>query len=128
MTDTATLQINAGKKITGNGTISLAAGTTLALKSTGREFATPDIVPVTLPSEGAATICIDGERLKSGEDFTVCSLTDLPDGYVLKDHLNITGTALNGRKYEVKAVEETETTVTKLVANIQSAGLMLIFR
>ena len=124
------MQINAGKKITGNGTISLAAGTTLALKSTGREFATPDIVPVTLPSEGAATICIDGERLKSGEDFTVCSLTDLPDGYVLKDHLNITGTALDGRKYEVKAVEATEnaTTVTNLVANIQSAGLMLIFR
>ena len=130
VTDTATLQVNAGKKITGNGTISLAAGTTLALKSTGSEFATPDIVPVTLPAEGAATICIDGERLKSGEDFTVCSLTDLPDGYVLKDHLNITGTALNGRKYEVKAVEETEneTTVTKLVANIKSAGLMLIFR
>ena len=130
VTDTATLQINAGKKITGNGTISLAAGTTLALKSTGREFAAPDIVPVTLPAEGAATICIDGERLKSGEDFTVCSLTDLPDGYVLKDHLNITGTALNGRRYEVKAVEvtENETTVTKLVANIQSAGLMLIFR
>ncbi len=130
VTDTATLQINAGKKVTGNGTISLAAGTTLALKSTGREFATPDIVPVTLPAEGAATIRIDGERLKSGEDFTVCSLTDLPGGYVLKDHLNITGTALDSRKYEVEAVEvtENETTVTKLVLDILPTGLMLIVR
>jgi len=130
VTDTATLQVNAGKKILGEGTISLSSGTTLAFESTANTFATPDIVPVTLPAEGAATIRIDGERLKSGEDFTVCSLTDLPDGYVLKDHLNITGTALDGRKYEVKTVEvtENETTVTKLVLNIYPAGMMVIIR
>ena len=127
MTDTATLQINAGKKITGNGTISLAAGTTLALESTDREFATPDIVPVTLPAEGAATIRIDGTRLCGGE-HVLCTLASVPE--TLADHVAVTGTALDGREYTVKAVEVTEgeTTVTKLVANIQSSGLMLIFR
>ena len=104
VTDTATLQVNAGKKITGNGTISLAAGTTLALKSTGREFAAPDIVPVTLPAEGAATINIDGTRLRSGE-HVLCTLASVPEN--LADHVTVTGEALGSRKYEVKAVEET---------------------
>ncbi|MBR4614029.1 MAG: hypothetical protein IKO55_00350 [Kiritimatiellae bacterium] len=127
VTDTATLQINAGKKITGNGTISLAAGTTLALKSTGREFATPDIVPVTLPAEGAATICIDGTRLCGGE-HVLCTLASVPEN--LADHVTVTGTALDGREYTVQAVEvtENEKTVTKLVLDIQPAGLKLIFR
>ena len=127
VTDTATLKVNAGKKILGAGTISLAAGTTLALESTDREFATPDIVPVTLPEEGKATINIDGTRLRSGE-HVLCTLASVPEN--LADHVTVTGTALNGRKYEVKAVEVTEgeTTVTKLVLNIQPAGLTLIFR
>ena len=127
VTDTATLQVNAGKKILGEGTISLAAGTKLALESTANTFATPDIVPVTLPAEGAATIKIDGTRLPSG-DHVLCTLASVPEN--LADHVTVTGMALDGRKYEVKAVEvpENETTVTKLVANIQSAGLMLFVR
>ena len=127
VTNGATLKVKAGKTIAGTGTISLAAGTTLALESTDREFTTPDIVPVTLPAEGAATINIDGTPLRSGE-HVLCTLASVPEN--LADHVTVTGEALDGRKYEVKAVEETEneTTVTKLVANIQSAGLMLIFR
>lgn len=127
VTDKATLQINAGKKITGNGTISLAAGTTLALESTDREFATPDIVPVTLPAEGAAKICIDGTRLRRGE-HVLCTLASVPEN--LADHVTVTGTALDSRKYEVKAVEvaENEKTVTKLVLDIQPTGLIVIFR
>lgn len=125
VTDTATLQINAGKKITGNGTISLAAGTKLAFVSTGREFTTPDIVPVTLPAEGAATICIDGTRLRSGE-HVLCTLASVPEN--LADHVTVTGTALGSRKYEVKAVEVTEgeATVTKLVLDIQPTGLTIV--
>ena len=125
--DKATLQINAGKKILGAGTISLAAGTTLALKSTGREFATPDIVPVALPAEGAATILIDGDRLRSCE-HVLCSLASVPED--LADHVAVTGTALDGRKYEVKAVEvtENEKAVTKLVLNVQPGGLTVIIR
>ena len=128
VTDTATLQVNAGKKITGNGTISLAAGTTLALPANAdRTFTTPDIVPVTLPAEGAATICIDGERLKSGE-YVLCTLASVPEN--LADHVTVTGTALGSRKCEVKAVEETvnETTVTKLVLNIKPLGLIVVFK
>ena len=127
VTDGATLQINKDVVVGGNGTISLAAGTTLALESTGREFATPDIVPVTLPAEGAATINIDGTRLSSGE-HVLCTLASVPE--TLADHVTVTGTALDGREYTVKAVEVTEgeTTVTKLVLDIQPAGLTLIFR
>ena len=128
VTDTATLQVNAGKKITGNGTISLAAGTTLALPANAdRTFTTPDIVPVALPAEGAATIRIDGTRLRGGE-YVLCTLASVPEN--LADHVTVTGTALDGREYTVKAVEvtENEKTVTKLVANIKSAGLTLIFR
>ena len=48
----------------------------------------------------------------------------------LADHVTVTGTALDGRKYVVKAVEvtENETTVTKLVLNILPGGLIVIFR
>ena len=47
----------------------------------------------------------------------------------LVDHVAVTGTALDGRKYEVKTVEvtENETTITKLVLNIQPRGLTVVF-
>ena len=127
VTDTATLQVNAGKKITGNGTISLSSGTTLALTSTSREFATPDIVPVMLPDEGAATIRIDGTRLASGE-HVLCTLASVPEN--LAAHVIVTGTALDGRKYKVETdeVTENEKTVTKLVIDIYPDGLRVIVR
>ena len=130
VTDTATLKINAGKSIIGDGKISLATGTTLALESTANTFTTPDILPVALPETGTAAINIDGERLKGGVDFAICTLADLPDGYNVANHVTVTGTALTGRKYTVKTVEVTgnETTVTKLVLNITPSGLILIFR
>ena len=126
----ATLEIKDGKTIAGSGTISLAAGTTLSLESTARTFAEPDIIPVTLPETGKATIKIDGTRLGSDQDFVVCSLTDLPEGCNVADHVIMTGTAINGRKCKVKAVEvtENEKTVTKLVANISPTGLILTFK
>ena len=94
VTDTATLQVNAGKKITGNGTISLAAGTTLALPANAdRTFTTRDILPVTLPSEGTATLRIDGEKELRGGDYVL--LNSVPTGYA--EHLTVTGTALGGR-------------------------------
>lgn len=130
VTDTATLKVKDGKKIIGAGKISLAAGTTLALESTSNTFTAPDILPVALPETGTAAINIDGERLKGGVDFAICTLADLPDGYNVANHVTVTGTALTGRKYTVKTVEvtENEETVTKLVLNIVPSGLMLIFR
>ncbi len=127
VTDSATLQINKDVVVGGSGTISLAEGTTLALESTGREFATPEIVPVALPAEGAATIRIDGTRLRTGEHI-LCTIASVPEN--LADHVAVTGEAIDGRKCMVKAVEVTvdEATVTKLVATIRSDGLMVIFR
>ena len=116
VTDTATLQINAGKKITGNGTISLAAGTTLALESTDRAFTTPDIVPVTLPSEGAATIRIDGEKELRGGDYVL--LNSVPTGYAA--HLTVTGTALGSRTATLKDDGE------HLILSVPPRGLTIV--
>jgi len=130
VTDTATLKINTGKSIIGDGKISLAAGTTLALESTAGTFTEADVIPVALPESGRATINIDGTKLRACQDFTVCKLSTLPEGYNVANHVAVTGTALDGRRYSVKAVEvtEDETTVTKLVLNVASSGLIVIFR
>lgn len=84
---------------------------------------------VTLHSSAdwTATINIDGDRLRSGE-HVLCTLASVPEN--LANHVTVTGTALGGRKYEVKAVEvtENETTITQLVLNIYPAGLMMIIR
>ena len=130
VTDTATLKINAGKSIIGDGKISLGAGTTLALESTASTFTTQNILPVILPETGTVTIRINGTKLKGGVDYAICTLTDLSDGYNVSDHVTVTGTALDGRKYEVKADKavENEKTVTKLVLNIYPAGLIVIVR
>ena len=127
VTDTATLQVNAGKKILGAGTISLSSGTTLALASISRGFATPDIVPVMLPDEGAATIRIDGKRLVSGK-HVLCTLASVPEN--LSSHVIVTGTALDGRRYKVETEEvtENEKTVINLVINIYSDGFRVIVR
>ena len=127
VTDTATLKVNAGKKILGAGTISLSSGTTLAFASTSREFATPDIVPVMLPDEGAATIRIDGKRLVSGK-HVLCPLASVPEN--LSSHVIVTGTALDGRRYKVETEEvtENEKTVINLVINIYSDGFRVIVR
>ncbi|MBO7236652.1 MAG: hypothetical protein J6V45_01040, partial [Kiritimatiellae bacterium] len=123
----ATLQVTAGKKILGAGTISLSSGTTLAFASTSREFATPDIVPVMLPDEGAATIRIDGKRLVSGK-HVLCPLASVPEN--LSSHVIVTGTALDGRRYKVETEEvtENEKTVINLVINIYSDGFRVIVR
>ena len=75
VTNTATLQIKANTHITGTGTISLAAGTTLA----------------------PATIKIDGGKLRHNVDYVL--LNSVPAGYA--EHLVVTGTALAGRHYRL---------------------------
>ena len=120
VTDTATLQVNAGKKITGNGTISLAAGTTLALPANGdRTFTTREIVPsITLPQEGTATLRIDGTpELPAGEYVLFNSV---PAGYA--EHLAVDGTALGGRTAILRDDGE------NLILEILSSGTTIIFK
>ena len=120
VTDTATLQLNAGKKITGNGTISLAAGTTLALPANGdRTFTTREIVPsITLPQEGTATLRIDGTpELPAGEYVLFNSV---PAGYA--EHLAVDGTALGGRTAILRDDGGS------LILEILSSGTTIIFK
>ena len=120
VTDTATLKVNVGKKILGTGTISLAAGTTLAFPSNAdRTFTTPDIIPVTLPDEGTATIKIDGGKLRNDVDYVL--LNSVPAGYA--EHLVVTGTALDGRHYRLADDGEGH-----LVMNVVSPGTVIYIR
>jgi len=120
VTNTATLQIKANTHITGTGTISLAAGTTLALPSNAdRTFTTPDIIPVTLPVEGTAIIKIDGGKLRHNVDYVL--LNSVPAGFA--EHLVVTGTALDGRHYRL-----TDDGEGHLVLNISSPGTALYVR
>ena len=78
--------------------LSKAAKPTLALPANDdKTFSVRDIVPLTLPIEGTATLRIDGERLKSG-DYVI--LDSVPTGYA--EHLTVTGTAIDGRRTELK--------------------------
>ena len=123
VTDTATLKINSGKKITGNGTISLAAGTKLALDSSAlgaigdTEF-TPCIPGLALPAEGKAMLRIEGARLRSG-DHVIATVTS---GTIANVALDPDSQALEGRKGSL-SVEN-----GNLLLNIQPSGLMIIFR
>ena len=121
VTDSATLKINSGKKITGNGTVSLAAGTTLALDASalgaiGDEGFTPCIPSLALPAEGAASIRIDGTRLRSG-DYVIATVAP---GTAADVDIDLSGTALDGRKASVRVEEG------KLVLNIVPTGLTVI--
>ena len=100
VTNGATLQVNAGKAINGAGTISLAAGTTLAFQSSvDCTFTAPAIEPtIALPDEGTATVRIDGEKELKGGDYVL--LNSVPAGYA--GHLTVTGTAIGDRKAKLK--------------------------
>ena len=121
--DTATLQINAGKKILGAGTISLAAGTTFALDASAlgaigdTEFA-PRIPGLALPSTGAATIRIDGARLSSGDHVIAIVASGTSDNVTLDP----ASAALANRKGSL-SVEG-----GNLILNVTSPGLKLFVR
>ena len=114
----ATLQVNAGKKITGaNGRIALDAGATLALVSGGTDDFVTRIEPaVTLPTDGVATIRIDGERLRGG-DHTIATVAS---GTTANVTLDPASTALDGRKGSLRVDG------SNLVLNIEPTGAMVI--
>ena len=118
MTDTATLQVCAGRKITGNGTISFANGTTLALAADGNVF-TPNIDPsVILPAAGTATIRIDGARLKAGDHV----IATVASGAIDSVALDPASAALDGRRGNLRVEDG------KLILNVVPMGLVITAR
>ena len=118
VTETATLQINAGRKITGNGTVSLAAGTTLVLPSDVIAAGERCIPGLALPETGTATLRIDGARLRAGDHVL---LDSVPENYASLT-IDRTGTAIDGRHAYIIAKDG------QLVLNIVPDGLVIIFR
>ena len=123
VTDTATLRINAGKKITGNGKVSLAAGTTLALDfsalgAIGDVEFVPCIPGLALPTTGIATIRINGRRLRSG-DHVVATAVSGTAANVVPD---LSSAALDGRRASFRVDNGI------LVLNIQSNGTKIVVR
>jgi len=123
VTDTATLQINKDVVIGGAGSISLAAGTTLALDSSAlgtigdTEF-TPCFPGLALPAEGTATIRIDGAPLKSGDHV----IATVGTGATANVALAPASEALDGRKGALRVDGD------QLILNIKSPGMIMIVR
>lgn len=118
----ATLQVNAGKKITGaNGRIALDAGATLTLVSGGTDDFTTRIEPaVTLPTDGVATIRIDGARLAFGDHVLLAGVAADALDHVT---VNVAAEVIDGRKWSLKVEDG------NLVLNIiASPGLMFIIK
>ena len=123
VTDTATLKINAGRKITGNGTISLAAGTTLALDSSAlgtigdTEFASC-IPGLALPETGTATIRIDGMRLSYGDHVIATVASGTTDNVTLDP----ASAALAGRRGNLRVDDG------NLILTVNPMPLMITIR
>ena len=118
VTDTATLAFGEGASL-GTGAITLGNDTKLALtRFSDSSTFTPIENIINLPTDGKATVCIDGERLRAGkyEIFAVGTGTAANAG--LDDKSGV----LAGRRgwFEVEG--------GMLVLNIESDGTMLIVR
>ena len=116
----ATLQINKDVVVGGTGSISLAAGATLAIPANDdRTISVRDIVPLVLPDTGTATLRVDGNtRLPSGK-YTL--LDSVPENYANLE-VDRTTAAIAGRHASVDEKNG------QLVLNIVPDGLMIIFR
>ena len=102
----------------GTGAITLGAGTTLALTADSNTF-TPLTNALNLPTEGTATIRIDGARLRS-VDHTIATVAS---GTTANVTLDPDSTALTGRKGSLKVEGG------NLVLNIiTTPGLMFIVK
>ena len=113
---TATVKVNEGCT-PGSGTVTLGAGTTLALTAESREF-TPLANTLNLPTEGTATIRIDGKRLRSREHVIASNVTGASENVKLDGK----SSALAGRKATLRVEEG------KLILNIVSNGTVIIVR
>lgn len=119
VTDSATLAFGEGATL-GTGAITLGTGTKLVLtQPSGSNEFTPLDNTLNLPTEGTATIRIDGARLSSGYHTILSNVTA---GATANVNLDMTGTALDGRKASL-AVDG-----SNLVLTIVSPGLSVFVR
>lgn len=114
--DTATVEVKANAK-PGKGAITLGAGTTLALTAESREF-TPLANPLNLPTEGKATLRIDGKRLRHGDH----EIATVGTGATENVALDPASVALAGRKATLRVEGG------KLYLTIKPDGTMIIVR
>ena len=121
ISDTATVKVNANCT-PGIGAITLCAGTTLALTAVGREFV-PLANTLTLPTTGAATIRIDGARLRSGNH----EIAAVASGETANVALASNSTVLAGRRASLTIVEKEDGSKT-LTLNIKPVGTLIIVR
>ena len=114
---TATLEYTTTTATLGSGTITLGGGTKFAFVNSGSALALPS--PITLPTDGTATLRVNGDRLRSGKHTIATGVA--ADA---ADHLAVdpASAALDGRKATL-AVED-----GNLVLDIPPTGLMVIIR
>ena len=112
--DTATVKVNEGCT-PGSGTITLGAGTKLVLTANSSTYQLSNTL--NLPTEGTATLRIDGTRLRSGDDQEIATVAS-GTGVALDPN----STALAGRKATLRVEEG------KLILNIVSDGTVIIVR
>ena len=113
--DGATLEIASGATL-GSSAVTLEAGSTLAFTITGNEF-TALTNTLTLPTEGKATLRINGDKLSSGDHILVKGVS--ADATSLLN-VELAESVSNGRRYEV-AVKD-----GNLVLSFASKGFILI--
>ena len=118
VTDTATLAFGANGSL-GTGDITLGAGTKLVLTANSKDF-TALANTLNLPTEGSATIRIDGERLKSGDNIIIATVGN--DATTANVAFDGNSTALAGRKYTLRVEDG------KLILKIVSDGTVIIVR
>lgn len=117
LADKATLEYTTATANLGAASITLGGGATFAFQNGGSALALPS--PITLPTDGTATLRIGGDRLR-GRKQTIKTGVE-PDA---ADHLVVdpASAALAGRKVTL-AVED-----GNLVLNFQPKGLMVIVK
>ena len=112
---TATVKVNEGCT-PGSGAITLGVGTKLVLTANSSTYQLSNTL--NLPTEGVATIRIDGKRLRTGDNI----IATIGSGATENVALDMNSVALDGRKATIRVEGD------KLILNIQSSGFMIIVR
>lgn len=112
---TATVKVNEGCT-PGSGAITLGAGTKLVLTANSSKYQLSNTL--NLPTEGVATIRIDGKRLCTGDN----EIAIVGSGAIENVELDMNSDALAGRKATLRVEGD------KLILDIEPDGFRVIVR